>query len=194
MSINPFDFPHDCERESVARALGNLSRQQRRVLRSYVRNVECGQMTLGQWIEDSPDSVAMSTWRRPAGQKGKYWGTDDDPVDAFREAARLYTDAWLQWETSEEEKALRKAGRELRLMAPSAVERLRWLMLNGESHNVQLRATDSILNRAALETAEKSSNEVVGLTLEEWRKQQAERRQQAGGALADFDDDDAETE
>jgi hypothetical protein len=169
--LNPYDLPHDCERESVAKALGKLSSRQRRVLRSYVRNVACGEMTLSVWIASAPDSVSLSSWRQPAGKGGNYWGTEDDPVIDFRAAANLYTDAWLGWETAEEEKALRKAGRALRMMAPTAAAQLASIIEKGQvvfdradeyvvkQASVQevLRATLSVLDRASADTASKST-------------------------------------
>lgn len=174
--INPYDLPHDCEREAVALALAALNRNQRRVLRAYVRNVECGDKTLTDWLTNGPDQVALSTWRRPAGKGGQYWGTDADPVIAFRSAVKLYKDAWLTWETDEEAKALRKAGRELRLLAPKAVERLASLMEWADKDAVRLRAALGVLDRAGIETAAKGP-EAVSIQI----------------AYADSDIDSAET-
>lgn len=190
--LNPYDLPHDCEREAVALALSGLNRRQRRVLRAYVREVECGEKDLSKWIAEGPDSPSMATWRVPARKGGKYWGTEDDPVKPFREAVRLYRDAWLFWETAEEQKALRKAGRDLRLLAPKAVERLGNLMDYADKDAVRLRAALGVLDRASMETAAK--NETVEMSLEEWRAAQARRQAQAAQALTDFGDEDDDPE
>ena len=181
--LNPYDIPHDCEREGVATALAHLDRRQRRVLRAYVRNVECGARTLTQWLAEGPDAVALSTWRKPGSTGGKYWGTEADPVIPFRQAVDLYVKAWLAWEAGEEVKAVRKAGRELRLMAPKAAARLEYLMEQGESHNVQLRAALGVLDRAGTDTAAKSTTAVQGLTADQFAK----LAQQAKTSAADIE-------
>lgn len=197
--MNPYDIPHSCERESVATILAKLNRRQRRAVRSYVREVEHGSMTLTEWIAVSPDSPSLSTWRKPG---GNYWGTEEQPGEDFREAVSLYVAAWSNWETREEEKAIRAAGRALRLATPVAVAQLTSVIEQGQvafdradavvvkqaSVAEMIRAALSVLDRAGLETAEKSTTEFTGMTLEEWRGQQADRRVQVQAALADFAD------
>lgn len=177
--LNPYDIPHDCEREGVAAALARLDRRQRRVLRAYVRNVECGDKAVTQWLTEGPDAVAISTWRKPGREGGKYWGTDADPVVPFRKATEMYVKAWLAWEAGEEAKAVRKAGRELRLMAPKAAQRLEYLMENGESHNVQLRAALGVLDRAGTDTAAKGTMAVQGVTADQFAKLAQQAKTQA---------------
>lgn len=174
--MNPYDVPHDCEREEVATAMALLDRRQRRAVRSYVRNVECGDSTLADWIERDPDSPALSTWRKPAEQGGNYWGTEASPGEPFRNAVRLYVLAYQRWETAEEEKALRKAGRQLRLLAPKAAEQLASIIEQGQVRfdrgativtkqaNVEtvLSAITNALDRAGVKAPAKSTLEVTG--------------------------------
>lgn len=53
-----------------------------------------------------------------------------------------------------------------------------------------LEASKQILDRISTVTANKSTTEVVGMTLEEWRAAQAQRQAQAKQALTDFGDED----
>ena len=174
--MNPYDLPHDCEREEVATAMAQLDRRQRRAVRSYVRSVECGDRTLTDWIERDPDSPALSTWRKPGSEGGRYWGTEASPGEAFRQAVQLYVLAYQRWETAEEEKALRKAGRQLRMLAPKAAEQLASIIEQGQvrfDRDAQvvikqagvaevLSAINSALDRAGIKTAPKSSVEMTG--------------------------------
>ncbi len=53
-----------------------------------------------------------------------------------------------------------------------------------------LEASKQILDRISAATASKSTTEVVGMSLEEWRAAQAQRQAQAAQALTDFGDED----
>lgn len=53
-----------------------------------------------------------------------------------------------------------------------------------------LEASKQILDRISAATASKSTTEVVGMSLEEWRAAQAQRQAQATQALTDFADED----
>ena len=55
-----------------------------------------------------------------------------------------------------------------------------------------LEASKQILDRISAATASKSTTEVVGMSLEEWREAQKQRQAQAVQALADFADDEDE--
>lgn len=156
--------------------MAQLDRRQRRVVRSYVRNVECGDRTLNDWIAADPDSPAMSTWRQPASGKGRYWGTEASPVEPFRRAVGLYVLAYQRWQTAEEEEALRRAGRQLRMLAPKAAEQLASIVEQGQirfdrganivtkqaSVDTVLVAINSTLDRAGVKTAPKSAVEMTG--------------------------------
>ncbi len=187
--MNPYDHPHICEKESVIEALAELSPKQRRAVRSYVREVDCGSMGLMEWIADAPDSVSLASWRRPAAKGGNYWGTERDPVHPFRRAVAAYRAAWLRWQTDEESEAIRRAAHDIRMAATEAVTRLLELMRTADKDAVQLRAAESVLDRAGLETAEKHTTELTGETIDEWRRQRAEQREQARAAMTDFEDE-----
>lgn len=53
-----------------------------------------------------------------------------------------------------------------------------------------LKASAEVLDRVSTVTANKSTTEVVGMSLEEWREAQKQRQAQAAQALADFADDE----
>jgi hypothetical protein len=53
-----------------------------------------------------------------------------------------------------------------------------------------LKASTEVLDRVSAATASKSTTEVVGMSLEEWRAAQKQRQTQATQALADFADDE----
>lgn len=185
--------------------MAQLDRRQRRAVRSYVRNVECGDRTLTDWIERDPDSPALSTWRKPGSEGGRYWGTEASPGEAFRQAVQLYVLAYQRWETAEEEKALRKAGRQLRMLAPKAAKQLASIIERGEVEFLRpgkvvikqadiktvLSAITSALDRADTMTAAKSSSETVvtEISLDEWKQQRDQRKEQAAETLADFDEE-----
>lgn len=174
-----YDLPQSWETEEVVGLLLQLTTTQRRALRSYVSQVELGAMDVTEWLGSDLCPVSRTAWYR---QGGKNYLAH--PI--FQEALQASLWRAIAAQTAEEEKAIQRATRKLRLLVPGAVDKLEALMNNGESDAVKLRATDSILNRAGLETAEKSTTEVTGISLEEWRKQQAERQQQAAAALDDF--------
>lgn len=154
--MNPFDLPHECEREDLAKRLAKLNRRQRRTLRAYVRQVEFGPMSLAQWLQESEFAPAESTWRRPGSIGGKYWGTEADPCIEFRDALDAYQRAYEGWELADEAKAVRQAQRTLRVAAPAAAQQLVTLSQNAELEEVRRKASESILDRAGVETAEKS--------------------------------------
>lgn len=156
--------------------MARLAPRQRRAIRSYVRHVECGATTLGDWIANDPDSPALSTWRKPANEGGNYWGTEASPVESFRRTVQLYVLAFQRWQTGEEEAALRKAGRQLRLLAPVAAEQLASIIEKGQVRFERagdyvvkqagiaevLSAINSALDRAGVKTAAKSAVELTG--------------------------------
>lgn len=181
-----YDLPQRWETEEVVGLLVQLSATQRRALRSYISHVELGGMDVTAWLESEHCPVSRAAWYRK-GQRNYL------NHDLFRRALEESLRLALAAETAEEERAIRRATSKLRKLVPAAVDRLEDLMEFADKDAVRLRAADSILNRAGLETAEKSTTEVTGLSLSDWRKQQAERRQQAAEALADVDIDDGDT-
>ena len=151
----PFAHPHMCETESVAAAIARLSAQKRRVLRSYVWNVELGSKRVGQWLADKQCPVSPAAWYR---QGGKNYLNDD----AFVFALTTYVERALAWQSQAEAVAVQQAAHKLRLHSLAAVEGLIEIMADGESDAVRVRAMNSILDRADVETAVKSSQEVTG--------------------------------
>lgn len=180
-----YDLPQSWETEEVVGLLLQLRPTQRRALRAYVSQVELGELDVTQWLASDLCPISRAAWYRNG--QGNYL---NNPL--FQEALQASLRRAIAAQTAEEEKAIQRATRKLRLLTVDAVDSLEDLMKNGESDAVKLRATDSILNRAGLETAEKSTTDVTGISLDEWRQQQAERQRQAAATLDDFtgvDDD-----
>lgn len=156
--INPWAIPHDCEREELWKHLQLLRPQQRNVLRSYVQNVEFGEMSLTEWAHhDVVLRVSLSVWRKPFDKGGNYWGTDESPNQLFRDAHMAFVTAFGRWQTQEEEKSVRAANRELRLGALKAARRITSLVDDGENDRIKLDAAKTVLDRASEDTAEKGS-------------------------------------
>ena len=87
--MNPYDWPHEVERESVHKAMERLAPAQRRIVRSYVRWVLYGSLSLMAWSEQTEvPRVSQSLWRRPLSQGGHYWGTEESHDPDFRAAVR----------------------------------------------------------------------------------------------------------
>ena len=181
--MSVYDLPQSWETEETVALLMQLSSTQRRALRAYVSQVELGHMNVVQWLDSGLCPVSKAAWYRD-GQRNYL----NNPQ--FRDALDACLRRALMAQNNEEEKAIRQATRKLRLLVPKAVDSLELIMQTGESDAVKLRAADSILNRAGMETAEKSSSETVGMTLEEWRTKQRERQSKASAALVDFADDE----
>lgn len=186
MSFDPWSIPHDCERAEVADRLNRLSANQRKVVRSYVRHVEFGEMKLSEWIaQDKVPRVSLSTWRQRADKKGNYWGTEDSPNLLFRDAVAAYITAMGRWQTEEEAKTVRQANRELRLASLTSARRVINLVDNGENDRVKLDAAKDVLNRASEETAEKSNVAVHSLSADTF----AAMRQQASKEAEEIEDE-----
>jgi hypothetical protein len=177
-----YDLPQSWETEETVALLMQLSTTQRRAVRAYISQVELGDMNVLQWLDSDLCPVSKGAWYRD-GQRN-YLNSPQ-----FKAALDACLRRALLAQSSEEEKAIRQATRKLRLLVPKAVDSLETIMQTGESDAVKLRAADSILNRAGMETAEKSSSETVGMTLEEWRTKQRERQHKASQALDDFSDE-----
>lgn len=116
--IEPYELPHECEREGLAKLLAGLTRRQRQVLRSYVWQVELGERTVSQWLEAEACPISRSQWYN-ATATGKYWGNE-----TFRAALATYVQAGLEWQTSQERRAVEAAQRRIRRAAPVAAERI----------------------------------------------------------------------
>lgn len=181
--MSVYDLPQSWETEETVALLMQLSSTQRRALRAYLSQVELGHLNVVEWLDSDLCPVSRAAWYR-GGQRNYL----NNPQ--FREALDACLRRALMAQNNEEEKAIRQATRRLRLLVPKAVDSLELIMQTGESDAVKLRAADSILNRAGMETAEKSSSETVGMTLEEWRTKQRERQSKASAAVADFVDDE----
>lgn len=156
--FNPYSVPHDCEREELALQLALLKPQQRTILRSYIHNVVYGQMNLSEWSrQDIYPRVSLPAWRKRFDRGGNYWGTEDSPNQQFRDAYNAYVLAHTTWQTIEEEKSVKRAGKLLRLGATRAAERILFLVDDGENDRIKLDAAKTVLDRASEDTAEKGS-------------------------------------
>lgn len=154
--MSVYDLPQSWETEETVALLMQLSTTQRRALRAYLSQVELGDMNVVQWLESDLCPVSRAAWYRD-GQRNYL----NNPQ--FRQALDACLRRALLAQNSEEEKAIRQATRKLRMLVPKAVDRLEVIMETGESDAVKLRAADSILNRAGLETAEKGP---AGMSIE----------------------------
>lgn len=139
-----FDYGHECETEELTQTLSALSREQRRAVRSYVRNVEFGGVTLDKWLESDPDAPARSTWHKPG---GNYWGSNAEPNAIFRAAAHEYTEAYTKWSLRAEARQLRAAGGVLASGVVRAAHRLVHLVDEGENDRIKLDAAKNLLDR-----------------------------------------------
>lgn len=156
--MNPYLHPHSCERESLSVLMAALSPKQRTVLRSYVRLVEFGQMTLGKWLE-SEWGVAESTWRKPGRKGGNYYGSEEDGHAGFRAALAAYRTAYAAAELEEEQQAVRRAARKYKLASEEAADTHIDLMRRAEDETVRLKAASEVADRAGVETGRKSSQD-----------------------------------
>lgn len=144
--MTPYKFPHASEGEAVHRLMDKLSGKQQRALRSYVRLVEFGEMSVEEWCGNAPDSVARSTWYKP---DGKYFHDED-----FLAALAGYKKSYSAWVTSEERRSVEQAKRSIRLEAAAAAQRMIALSRGAEDERVQFQATKDILSRADESLAE----------------------------------------
>lgn len=151
----PYAYPHICETEQVAAAIARLSTKKRQVLRSYIWHVELGSKRVGQWLAMPDCPISPASWYR---QGGKNYLADDD----FAAALDTYVERALAWQSQAEAVAVQQAAHKLRLHSLEAVEGLIGMMTRGEKDADKIRAMNSILDRADVETAVKSSQEVTG--------------------------------
>lgn len=110
--ILPYELPHACETAEVATLLIRLKPPARRALRSYVHQVEFGQLKLTEWLESSTCPVKLRRWR--------YLLADAD----FKQALDAYKTALQRAELAAEQKAVIGSQRTLRQAAGRAAERL----------------------------------------------------------------------
>lgn len=156
--MNPYDFPREYERESLAKLMASLSAYQRRAARSYVRHVEYGDSTLRAWLEEGPHSPAASTWKKPFSQGGNYWGAEqDDPDSPFRRAVRLLIEGEESWRTLEEEKAVRTATRIYKMAAPAAAQVHVDLLTNSDPKERRMAAKE-VADRAGVGVEENADS------------------------------------
>lgn len=158
-----YDLPQSWETEETVALLMQLSTTQRRALRAYLSQVELGHLNVVEWLDSDPCPVSRAAWYRD-GQRN-YLNSPQ-----FRQALDACLRRALLAQNSEEEKAIRQATRKLRMLVPKAVESLERIMQTGESDAVKLRAADSILDRAGLETAAKGPAATLEVTyVNDWR-------------------------
>lgn len=151
----PYSYPHICETEQVAAALARLSTKKRQVLRSYIWHVELGSKRVGEWLAMPDCPISTASWYR---QSGKNYPNDPE----FTAARDTYVERALAWQSQAEAVAVQQAAHKLRLHSLAAVEGLIQMMALGEKDADKIRAMNSILDRADVETAVKSSQEVTG--------------------------------
>lgn len=114
------------------------------------------------------------------------WKSDPLFADVLEKATAL---AW-QWHGGRAMRALAQAAERLALASPVAVAKA-IQMLQSMDDQVALRAAFGILDRAGVETAQKSTTEVTGMTQDEWLAQQKKRHVEVTRAIEDFADDDS---
>lgn len=134
------------------------------------------------------------------------WKRDEIFADVLEKVTALAR----EWHDGRAMRALSDAAERLALASPAAVARAVEVLTTGQitfrDRNGEiireayaqmpevLRVIFGVLDRAGLETASKSTTETIGMTLDEWKQQQAEQRKQAAEALADFADEADEAE
>lgn len=153
--IPAYSLPHECEKEELSTLLAQLDKSQRRALRSYVWEVELGERTLKEWLEMESCPVSKTAWYR--NEQGNYLR---HPL--FAKALEKYLEAGLTWQTSEEARAIKRATRITVLAAPDAAQEQVDLMRSARKEEVRLRAAQGILDRAAADTATKSTHGIEG--------------------------------
>lgn len=110
--ILPYELPHACETAEVAALLAELKPMARRALRSFVHQVEYGDLHVGEWLASPTCPVKLRRWRYLLA----------DP--AFQTALDAYRTALQRAELIAEQKAVAGSQRTLRLAAGRAAERL----------------------------------------------------------------------
>jgi hypothetical protein len=113
--LEPYVLPHECEHAELASLLAGLTPRQRRVLRSYVWQVEFGELTVTMWLA-SPRSPSRSKWYQG---HGLYWGNE-----AFQRALAAYRRAGLKWMTDQDQRSVELAQRRIKRASHGAAERL----------------------------------------------------------------------
>lgn len=147
--MTPYKFPHVSEGEGVHRLMDKLSGKQQRALRSFVRLVEFGEMSVEEWCGNAPDSVARSTWYKPDG--GYYHDAD------FQAALAAYRKSYSAWVTAEEQRSVEQARRSIRLETAAAAQRMIDLSRSAEDERVRFQATKDLLSRADDSLAERNA-------------------------------------
>ncbi len=138
-----YDYGHECETQELSETLSALSPAQRRALRSYVRLVEFGGMTLEDWYNE-PDAPAKSTWNKPS---GNFMGSAAEPNHVFRAAVEEYVAAYMKWTVRAEARQVRAASGELAGGIVRAARRLVHLVDAGENDRIKLDAAKTVLDR-----------------------------------------------
>lgn len=142
--MRAFEVSHECETYELWQTLSALTPEQRRVVRSYVRRVEFGEMGVEEWLRDDATAPAASTWRKAG---GNYWGSEAEPNALFRKAVEEYTEAFGKWTLRAEARHVRVAGEILAGGLKSAAKRLVTLVDEGENDRIKLDAAKNLLDR-----------------------------------------------
>jgi len=117
--IGPYDLPHECESAEIAALLARMEPRQVRALRSYVWQVELGDLTVTTWLTGEKCPVKRRSWYEGKPGKAYFWGNED-----FQQALAAYKLAGLRWQIGREERSIAQAQSRIRHAAPAAAERL----------------------------------------------------------------------
>jgi hypothetical protein len=148
-----YQLPHSCETEEIAALLNQLSPRQQRVLRAYVWQVELGELLVSEWLATEGCPVGIKSWYR-RGDNAAYWNDG-----AFRAALDAYLRTGQRWRLNQEQRQVERARTTLIQAAGKAANKLAGLV-DSESERIALEASNSVLDRAGLETATKGTVDV----------------------------------
>jgi hypothetical protein len=113
-----YELPHECETQEIAVLLAALSAVQRRVLRSYVWQVELGQLSVTAWLRSEMCPVSERTWYSK-GKNARYCYNQ-----AFQHALRTYVQAGQRWQVADEERHIARARSTIVRATPRAADRV----------------------------------------------------------------------
>ena len=135
-------------------------------------------------------TIEEDVWRRADTCSRTVYHTKWKKDPTFAEVLTSVERMAREWKDGEAVRALGLAAKRLALASPVAVARA-ISMLHDADSNVVLRAAFGILDRAGVETAAKSSSETTTteISLDEWKRQQSDRKAQAAATIDDFADD-----
>jgi hypothetical protein len=155
--MQAYELPHSCETAEIAELLAQLTPRQRRVLRSYVWQVELGELLVSEWLASEGCPVGVKAWYR----RGDNAAYTHNP--AFMAALAAYLRTGQRWTLNQEQRQVERARSTLMQASNKAALRLAGLV-DSESERIALEAANSVLDRADLKTATKGTTDTA-LTL-----------------------------